>query len=244
MNEAPDHAMQLTGLRCHGSRSPQIHGTAAAPASACETDPARQPLHELDPIEFIPASFLEPMQLDSLFERTAPVELDAGCGEGAFLIAMAERFPDRNYLGIERLLGRVRNTCSRAAKRRLGNIRVLRVEIAYAVTYLLPPSSIAVCHIPFPDPWPKRRHQTRRLINPAFLREVRNILADGGELRLKTDDKPYFAEMERAAAACGGFARMDWPEEPGYPLTGFERAFLEKGLPVYRMLLRKTSSPR
>jgi tRNA (guanine-N7-)-methyltransferase len=91
----------------------------------------------------------------------------------------------------------------------------------------------------FPDPWPKRRHQVRRLINPEFLDAARYALVAQGELRLTTDDADYFAHMKKVTAAHEGFAAVPWPDDPDYPQTDFEKRFRALGLPIHRLLLRK-----
>jgi tRNA (guanine-N7-)-methyltransferase len=190
-------------------------------------------------LEFIPLSYVEPLLIDAMFARTAPLEVDVGCGEGAFLVTMATRFPERNFLGIERLLGRVRKTCRRADHAGLKNIRVLRVESAYAVRHLLPRGLVAVFHVMFPDPWPKRKHRRRRLINGEFLDSVWAALQCGGELRLTTDDRDYFEQMKKVSALRTDFVEMKWPFDSDYPQTDFEKHFRAQGLPIHRLLLRK-----
>jgi len=189
--------------------------------------------------ELIPSNYFEPLQLDLAFPRPAPVEVDIGCGEGSFLVAMAARFPDRNFLGVERLLGRIRKTCRRARAKNLENLRVLRLESAYTVQHLLPPGSVSVFHVMFPDPWPKRKHQRRRLINDPFLNTVHAALQARGELRLTTDDADYFSHMKRVCLARTDFEPIPWPDDPEYPQTDFERGFRAQGLPIHRLLLRK-----
>lgn len=189
--------------------------------------------------EWKPADIFRRARMEEIFPRAAPLEVDLGCGEGAFLLEMARRHPERNYLGTERLLGRVRNVVRKAERDKLTNLRVLRLESAYVVKHLLPPESLAMAHILFPDPWPKRHHQARRLFQDAFVRDLHAALAPGGELRLKTDDLPYFQWMEKVLARRTGFERLDWAPEPDEALTGFERHFLAKGLPIHRARLRK-----
>ena len=190
-------------------------------------------------IQWRPVDYFRRAEWSEIFARPAPIELDIGCGDGAFLLGMAARRPERNFLGTERMLGRVDKVCRHAARDQLSNVRVLRLESAWSVKYLLPLASISVAHISFPDPWPKRHHQRRRLIQEEFLQTLHAALAAGGELRLKTDDLPYFQWMEKVIARAPGFSRIDWPEEPDYPITNFERRFLDRGLPIYRARLRK-----
>ena len=191
-------------------------------------------------LEFVPPTILERINIVDLFGRDAPLEVDIGCGEGAFLTQLAALHPERNYLGIERLLGRIRGVCRSAAHLGLTNVRLLRMESAYAIHQLLPRESVAVAHVLFPDPWPKRYHHPRRLLQSSFLIATHAVLQPGGELRIKTDDLPYYQWMEKVFnAASNLFERTDWPEEPDYPITNFERRFLAKGLPIYRTRLRK-----
>jgi tRNA (guanine-N7-)-methyltransferase len=187
-----------------------------------------------------PADHCRRAELSDIFSRAAPLEIDLGCGDGAFLLAMAARFPERNFLGTERLLGRVEKVCRAIARNHLGNARILRLESHYAVKWLLPIACADVVHIGFPDPWPKRHHHPRRLFQDEFMPALHQVLAPGGEVRIKTDDQPYFLWIEKVISRANGFARVDWPEEPGYPKTDFEQHFVDQGLPIYRARLRKT----
>jgi tRNA (guanine-N7-)-methyltransferase len=191
------------------------------------------------PLQYFPADYFRRLDFAGVFARPAPVEVDIGCGDGAFLVGRAEAFPGRNFLGIERLLGRVRKTCRRAERRALTNLRVLRLESGYAVEWLLPRGSVAVFHLLFPDPWPKRRHWQNRVFQPPFLRSLHAALAPGGEVRIKTDDAHYFAHMRAVFEADSSFREMPWPEDEPYPPTDFEGEFLEKKLPIHRARLVK-----
>jgi len=190
-------------------------------------------------IQFMPEDHFTRAKMSDLFEREAPFEVDIGSGEGTFILTNAERHPERNYLGIERLLGRVRKTCRAAARKDLKNLRMLRLEIAYALRYLLPLESVTTAHVLFPDPWPKRYHHPRRLIQDGFMEAMHGILVPGGELRLKTDDEPYFLWMEKVLAKAKGYERLNWPEDEDYVTTDFEARFVAQGLPIYRARLRK-----
>ncbi len=194
-------------------------------------------------VEFAPADYFARISVRDLFPNPAPFEVDLGCGEGAFLLAMARRHPERNFLGVERLLGRVRKVCRTIAGQGLANARVVRIENHYAIRYLLPFDSVSVAHVGFPDPWPKRYHQPRRLVQDGFMEALHGLVVMGGELRVKTDDLPYFQWMEKVFARAKGWERLDWPADPDYPVTDFERRFSEKGLPIYCARLRKISWP-
>ncbi len=195
-------------------------------------------------MELFPPSILEPLSLGEIFRPDRPLEVDLGSGAGKFLVGSALRFPDRNFLGIERLLGRVRKTCRAASEVGLTNLRVLRLELDYTVRYLLPENSVWRFHLNFPDPWPKRRHHTRRVVDGEFLEAIHRSLIDSGELWIKTDHEAYFQQITKAGAGSNLWQPMHWADE-GYPLTDFEEQFLVKELPIYRLrLCKRNSDPR
>jgi tRNA (guanine-N7-)-methyltransferase len=189
-------------------------------------------------MEVVPASIFEPLSPREMFGTDQLIEVDLGSGPGKFLVESARRFPDRNFLGIERLLGRVRKTCRAASMIGLTNVRVLRLELDYTVRYLLPENSISRFHLNFPDPWPKRRHHARRVVDDEFLQAIHRSLVTCGELWIKTDHKSYFQNIKQVAARPELWTPLEWLEE-GYPRTDFEEQFLAKELPIYRLRLGK-----
>jgi tRNA (guanine-N7-)-methyltransferase len=189
-------------------------------------------------IELLPSSYVDRLKIDEIFARLAPLEVDLGCGDGSFLASLAAMHPAHNFLGVERLAGRVRSACHKA--RSLPNVRVLRIETAYAVRYLLPPASVSVFHFLFPDPWPKRRHHERRVFKSDFLDALINALTPGGLLHVATDQQDYFDEMANLILARDELQIV--PEQTGeLPATTFEKRFRSSGQPIYRLELRKTS---
>jgi tRNA (guanine-N7-)-methyltransferase len=194
--------------------------------------------------EVFPSDLCQPLLLGEIFGNDRPVEIDLGSGSGKFLVEAGQRYPERNFLGIERLLGRVRKTRRKACHLKLGNVRVLRVEIDYAVRYLLLPNSISRFHLSFPDPWPKRRHHTRRLVDEGFLTALSAALEPAGELWIKTDHVEYFRWIEKIVAlAQVPFEEAPWEHE--YPNTDFDETFAAENAPIYRLRLRKINrSPR
>lgn len=196
-----------------------------------------------DSLEYIPENYFAPLDLEAVFAG-APggrLQIDLGCGDGAFLAEMARRNPCDRFLGVERLLGRVRRTCRRLARAGAENARLIRVESHYLARYLLPRGSVSVMHVMFPDPWPKRKHQHKRLIQTDFLDAAAEALAPGGELRLTTDDAPYFRHMREVFTTHPGFVEEPWEPGGDYPQTDFERHFRGLGLPIHRALLRRKS---
>lgn len=190
-------------------------------------------------IELIPESYVARLDLPEIFGRNAPFHVDLGCGDGSFLCALARSAPENNFLGIERLSGRVRKACRKAAN--LDNVRVLLAETSYAVRYLLPEASVEAFYLLFPDPWPKRRHQRRRVLTPEFLQSIHRSLAPSGLLHIATDQVDYFQQMRRLTLADFHFAWTEAAENIDLPPTKFERRFAEQGAPIYRVALRKLS---
>jgi tRNA (guanine-N7-)-methyltransferase len=186
-------------------------------------------------------SLTDRLDLEKIFGRKAPLRVDLGCGDGAFLCVLAQRMPEKNFLGIERLLGRIRSATRKAA--RLGNVRLLRVESSYAVHHLLPAESVETFYLLFPDPWPKRRHHRRRIVTPDFLNSVQSALEQNGVLRLATDQSDYFEHIVRLARNQSGFRIVDL-KEADLPLTNFEQKFRAQGVPIHWLELRKVSPVR
>lgn len=200
-------------------------------------------LSEVDAaIEFTPPSDAKSIDFAELFPRVAPVEVDLGCGDGAFLAALAQQFPERNYIGVERLFGRIRTACRRIARAGLTNARVTRLEIDAAVR-LLPAESVDAFYVMFPDPWPKRRHQGRRVVTTELLHGSARALRAGGTLRLSTDQREYFEHMQRVAEAAKCLAPQPL-DDGALPRSTFEQRYVEAGAPIYRLGLRKILDPR
>ena len=186
--------------------------------------------------EFVPADYFQRLERTALCRPGRPLEVDLGCGDGSFLLAMAHHHPERDFLGVERLLGRVRKVCRKLTRERLENARVLRLESRYVAEWLLPEASVSRLHLLFPDPWPKARHHRRRLVQPEFLTAVTRLLAPGGEFLFMTDHAEYFQWAEEHVARCPGLVRLEWPEEAFfYPKTDFQQLWESQGKPTWRL---------
>lgn len=188
-------------------------------------------------IELIPDSYVARLDLLKIFGRSAPLQVDLGCGDGAFLLALAESMPGKDFLGIERTAHRVAKACRKAAK--VSNMRVLHLESQYAVEYLLPARSVEVFHLLFPDPWPKRRHWPRRTVTQGFLEAIWSALLANGVLRIATDDRDYFNSIRLLAKQSRDFTTIEMNGK--FPPSTFERRFREQNVEVYRLVLRKVS---
>jgi tRNA (guanine-N7-)-methyltransferase len=188
-----------------------------------------------------PATWFQRLDWAALFPKRQPVEVDLGCGDGSLLLHWAKRFPDRNWLGVERLKGRILKLERKAPRLGIaGNLRALRIESGYAVEWLFPPASVAAIHVYFPDPWPKKRHHKYRLIQPAFVPVLARALEPGGSVHLATDYSDYFAGMLECFGASEEFGRVE-PVVPATPeeMTDFERDFVTEGRAIYRARFRK-----
>lgn len=186
--------------------------------------------------EFTPNDYFRRLDRAELFPDAAPLEVDLGSGDGSFLLSMAKKFPERRFLGVERLLGRVRKLCRRSHREALPNLKVLRLESLYTVEWLLPPQSISRIHLLFPDPWPKAKHHKRRLVQDPFLKAVQAALVPGGEFLFRTDHAEYFEWAMEEVEKFEGLQLIDWlPEDEFYAETDFQRQWAEEGRSVYSL---------
>jgi tRNA (guanine-N7-)-methyltransferase len=181
----------------------------------------------------------ERLPLEKIFPTPQPVEIEIGAGDGSFLVAYAKAHPELNIVGLERLLGRLRKIERKSRRLGLQNVRLLRLEAAYFVQYMLPPASVQAFHIYFPDPWPKRRHWKNRLINDAFTVSVHGALKDNGIVYLRTDDLPYFAQMTEVFGRNPNFEKIETPAELLGIVTDFERNFHLRGVATNHATYRK-----
>lgn len=186
------------------------------------------------------ASILERLELGSLFAKPQPLEVELGSGDASFLVAYAGRHRERNFIGVERLLGRLQKLDRKGRRAGLTNLRGVRIESSYFLEYLLPPATAAALHVYFPDPWPKLKHHRRRLVNDRFPTLARQALAPGGSVYLRTDDEDYFAQMTDVFAACPDFRPGQTPEELAGLLTDFEQDFLARGVVTRRAAFELT----
>ncbi|HNR23203.1 MAG TPA: tRNA (guanosine(46)-N7)-methyltransferase TrmB [Steroidobacteraceae bacterium] len=184
------------------------------------------------------------LDLDAIFGRHAPRTLEIGFGNGDHLASLAARHPERDYLGIEVHrpgVGRLLLSCEAQGSR---NVRAICRDAIEVLEQCLAPASIDEVLLLFPDPWHKKRHHKRRIVQPPFVAAVARVLACGGVFRLATDWEPYAMQMLEVLDASaefdnlvpgGGFA----PRDPERAATRFERRGERLGHGVWDLAYRR-----
>jgi tRNA (guanine-N7-)-methyltransferase len=188
---------------------------------------------------YSPNNLPSPIALESLFGRVAPLEVDLGCGKGRFLLAHAAAHPDINFLGTDLQVGRLQKIRTRAETAGLTNIRLLHTDTAYTLEYLLPRLSVRTFYLYFPDPWPKRKHHRRRIVQPDLMELIHRALQPHGEFHIATDHEDYFRHIDAIVRIDPRFERIVPFEPPAQEKTDFEVLFTGKGLKVHRYSMRK-----
>jgi len=182
------------------------------------------------------------VDLDAIYGRAAPKILEIGFGMGEGLAEIAAAHPENDYLGVEVHTPGVGALLKQLGERGLDNVRVIQHDAVEVLTHMLAPGSLVGVHIFFPDPWHKKRHNKRRLIQSPFVRLLTGRIAPGGYLHLATDWEDYAlqmlevlsAEPKLANVADGFSARPDTR-----PLTKFEQRGLRLGHGVWDLVFRK-----
>lgn len=206
------------------------------------TDAQRRALETLWPrygVDLTDALLLPP----TLFGRVAPVILEIGFGNGDALAAAAAARPEQDFLGVEVHRPGVGSLLLKLAAGDLRNVRVVNADVNEVIAHLAP-ATLAGVHLFFPDPWPKKRHHKRRLLQPAFAAWLRDALAPGGYLHCATDWEEYAAQMLRVLEGTSGFANAagagSYAERPtSRPLTRFEQRGRREGRAVRDLLFRR-----
>jgi len=186
-----------------------------------------------------PASYVQKLDWTALFNRAQPIEVELGSGDGSFLANYAKLHPERNFLGVERLLGRLRKLNRKGLRAGLTNAALLRLEASYVIEFMVAPESVDALHVYFPDPWPKRKHRKNRLINERFTEITAKVVKVGGVVYLRTDDLDYFEQMTRVFGANTRFEKTETPDELAAVVTDFERTFHARGVATNRAAYRK-----
>ena len=188
-----------------------------------------------------------PLDMPVLFGNTRPIWLEIGCGNGTALAESAARHPERNFVGIEVHTPGVGHLLQRLADQNSTNVRILHEDALEVLRHRLPDQSLAGICVFFPDPWHKKRHHKRRLVQPGFARIAAQKLQPGGLLHLATDWEPY-AEQMLTVLSAEPLLRNTAPENgyvprpPERPLTRFEQRGQKLGHPVRDLIFQRPAA--
>lgn len=178
------------------------------------------------------------LDLVQWFGNDHPVIVEIGSGKGRFLISTAMERPDVNVIGIEKSLHYHRVIRDRVMKRHLTNIRLINHDAFLVLRDMIPDASIAELHIYFPDPWPRKKEQKRRIIRAEVLAEIRRVLVDGGTAIYVTDHASYFeVAAPLIEEAFRAERRVPGPDDP--PRTNYEAKYRAEGRPIYEVRFNK-----
>ncbi len=183
-----------------------------------------------------------PLDLDAVFGRSAPHILEIGFGMGETTARIAAENPDKDYLGVEVHTPGVGALLKRIGELGLANLRIVQHDAVEVVRDMLPEASLDGVHIFFPDPWHKKRHHKRRLIQPDFVHLLASRIKPGGYVHLATDWEDYARQMLEVLSAEPGLentVRDYAPRPPTRPLTKFEQRGLRLGHRVWDLLFRR-----
>ena len=204
--------------------------------------PAQQRAYaELMPRLGVPYA-VRPLDFAALFGRHAPVVVEVGSGMGETTARIAAENPDTDYLAIEVHAPGVGSLLRRVAEEGLANVRVIQHDAVEVLRDMIPEGSLAGIHVFFPDPWPKKRHHKRRLLQPAFAALAASRLAPGGRLHVATDWQEYAEQVLAVLSEVGGLrntAAGFAPRPPWRPETKFERRGRRLGHGVWDVLFEK-----
>ena len=169
-----------------------------------------------------------------VFGNRNRVVVEIGSGKGRFLIASAMEQPDVNFIGIEKSLHYYRVIRERVEKRGLRNVRVINHDAFLVMQKMFADNAVSELHIYFPDPWPRKREQKRRIMRPDALAEMRRVLIEGGSGIYVTDHREYF---EAAKPLIEQFfrteARIPGPADP--PRTNYEAKYRAQGREIFEV---------
>ena len=202
-------------------------------------------IEELGPKYMVDVEDLKPLNIDEIFGRTgAPLVVEIGFGMGVSFVQMAKDAPECNFLGIEVHPPGVGSALKLIEENQLTNVKVIKYDAFEVLSKCLQPESVDILQIFFPDPWPKKRHVKRRLINDSFVDLARPLFKHGGQFRMATDWEDYAIQMLEVMTRAQGFSntaaggkyipRPDWR-----PLTKFEARGQRLGHGVWDLVFKR-----
>ncbi len=207
------------------------------------TESQKRALAELGPA-FLVDYAAAPASFPDLFGRHAPIVLEIGFGNGETLVEQAAHDPDRDYLGIEVHEPGVGHCLLKARDAGISNLRVISHDAVEVLTHQVAPASLDRVNLYFPDPWPKKRHHKRRIVQEAFVALVADRLHDGGTFHIATDWANYAEHIDEVLSQSASFKCVERRVHDGEapldrPQTKFERRGLRKGHRIWDWCFEK-----
>jgi tRNA (guanine-N7-)-methyltransferase len=199
-------------------------------------------LRELAPRYVLPFSAAAAFDATRVFGRHAPLVVEIGFGMGQATAQIAAARPSDDFLGIEVHEPGIGALLQRIDEQRLANLRIVRHDAVEVLRDMIAPTSLSAVHVFFPDPWPKKRHWKRRLIQPPFVALLASRLAPGGTLHCATDWQPYAEQMLEVLSAeplLNNTAKGYAPRPDYRPLTKFENRGLALGHGVWDLVFKR-----
>ena len=195
----------------------------------------------VEPVGLDVEALPRPLDWRQVFGNDHPVEMEIGSGKGTFLTDQAKARPEVNFFGIEWANWFYRYAADRLRRNGCLNARVVRAEALFFLNEFVPGASLSVLHVYFPDPWPKKRHHKRRLVQEPFLRQAERVLCAGGRLQVVTDHQGYFEENIEPVLKSSRILSVIEYNRPGsaaegeFVGTNFERKYRREGRPFYAL---------
>ena len=180
-----------------------------------------------------------PLALEKIFGREAPTVLEIGFGNGETLVRSAAEAPRCNFLGVEVHLPGLGRCLLAAERAGLPNLRLIHADAMEVLRSHLPPAALAMVCLYFPDPWPRKRHHKRRLVQPGFVALLARVLEPGGVFHVATDWPPYAGHIEGVMGSTPAFERL--AEAPARHTTRFEQRGSALGHEIWEAAYRLRS---
>ncbi|MGN1280947.1 MAG: tRNA (guanosine(46)-N7)-methyltransferase TrmB [Succinivibrio sp.] len=201
-------------------------------------------IEELGPKYMVNVEELNPLNTDEIFGRSAPLVVEIGFGMGVSFVQMAKEAPECNFLGIEVHPPGVGSALKLIDQEQLTNVKIIQYDAFEVLSKCLVPKSVDVLQIFFPDPWPKKRHVKRRLINDDFVKLVSPLFKSGGQFRMATDWEDYAVQMLDVMTRAQGFTNTAEdgtyiPRPSWRPLTKFEQRGQRLGHGVWDLVFKR-----
>ena len=187
---------------------------------------------------------LSDFRWERLFPKPGPIELEIGTGKAGFLLRRAQAYPQRNFLGIEWANKFYRFAASRMQRWQVANVRMLRTDASHFVRVICPRGSLTALHVYHPDPWPKRRHHKRRLLQRPFVDAAVACLVPGGRWAVQTDHAGYFGTIQELLRGHSELTEIPF-DDPDFGIaaarveTNYEIKYLREGREMYQIAVRR-----